>query len=457
MESPFRAKKLLVHDAPFRTRVILQAPSEMPKAKSLAPRVRVPRHFQFPPEVVPAVGLLLAGVKRSSSSTRQSSQTGRPASGQGEGRRKRAARARKDRDIGGPLSLLSVGDCLLENGATLEPFLLLSASERWAGLMELELCEAWQASGRDASALERVASGLYRDRGRHVFEEEEEGALACASKVEAVLPSPRSRALESSSIAMELPAVEVASHAHTAGLRRRLRLLCPAQETSAKLIEAAAAACLSFPHGFSLESEGPCPAREESTAPYVSVSAHLPAALSRVIKGPLVQPSSEGCSDLATRRSKCEASHARLLVLETHSPRCFLLAEERPLPGGAETFRAALFRDCWRKRPCPDYSAALEPLAALALVTLGLRAHRAVHGTGSAPIAAILDPSCGTGTVAAAALQSRLAHMGCTHRVATAKASWSAARWRRPSSCCQSAVGRELADQTRRRRRCHCS
>mmetsp|Transcript_122907 Transcript_122907/g.319609 ORF Transcript_122907/g.319609 Transcript_122907/m.319609 type:complete len:356 (+) Transcript_122907:2-1069(+) len=175
-----------------------------------------------------------------------------------------------------------------------------------------------------------------------------------------------------------------------------MRLLCPPQTSAVALVAAVEAACLSFPAGFSLENEGPCPARPEATAPYVTASAYLPAALARVISGPLLDHASDA---EAANGSSCHAS--RLVVVETVGPSRFLLAEQRPL-FASHLFVPERFCDLWRSRPFPDYSAALEPLAALALVSIGLRVHGMLNGVGAHRPGAVLDPCCGTGTVSAA-------------------------------------------------------
>jgi len=255
-----------------------------------------------------------------------------------------------------------------------EPLLLLCASERWADLMELELFRAWQSLGRDTDSLVLVAPGLYCARGSEVLS--------------------RGDASE-----------ETHCLARVAGLRRCLRVLCPAQATPSALVEAAAAEGLSFPRGFSLEVENPFPAAQESTAPYSITSAYMPAALARVIDGPLKEPLDNAWTEGLERTSPSEElqpTPARLLVLQVVTPeRLFVLAEEQPLP--ASGLCQVEFCARWKARPHPDYSAALEPLAALALVSLGLCIHRALHGE----VRAFLDPSCGTGTLAAAAWHCR--------------------------------------------------
>lgn len=201
--------------------------------------------------------------------------------------------------------------------------------------------------------------------------------------------------------------------AHIAGLRRRMRLLCLPQETAAGLVEVVKNAGLDFPGGFSLEHEGPYPVRYEATAPYTAASAYLPAALARVVKGPLLEvpPDNFRC-DSAEQRDPSQDRRVRLVVLESTMPvtreapsgRLFMLAEDRPLPS-SHAFCSLRFCNTWRARPFPDYSAALEPLAALALVSLGLRVHASLQRKDQRPErpATFLDPTCGTGTLAAAA------------------------------------------------------
>eukprot|EP00927_Polykrikos_kofoidii_P019204 TRINITY_DN18953_c0_g1_i1.p1 TRINITY_DN18953_c0_g1~~TRINITY_DN18953_c0_g1_i1.p1 ORF type:complete len:772 (+),score=130.48 TRINITY_DN18953_c0_g1_i1:57-2318(+) len=271
---------------------------------------------------------------------------------------------------------------------------LVCASERWGSLVALELREAWRAACRDPNDLVEVARGLYRDCASRT-EANEEGmqaisALASAAKVEGLREF----------------GFDVHCPAHVAGLRRRLRLLCAPQSSPEMLVEAAGEAALAFPGGFCLETECPCPPRPEATAPYVSASVYLPAALARVIGGRLlpqyeVSHGKDGEAQDSNLGATSGACVRRLVIVETSSPTSFLLAEDCP-PSTGRSFESTLFCDTWRRRPFPDYSASLEPLAAMAMLSVGLRVHERIYGS-ERPPAVFVDPACGTGTLPAAA------------------------------------------------------
>lgn len=262
---------------------------------------------------------------------------------------------------------LKATEDLLSVSCIADHLLLICASERWAHLMALELQKAWCAAGREDGKLALVAQGLYWGGG------------------------PK---MDGDNVGW--------GRGYVSGLRRELRLLCKAQASARELVEAVETASLEFPHGFSLEIETPCPARQVSTAPYVSSSAYLPAALSRVISGPLIELSDSSDRDSKPHAGDAGSAHARLVVLETFGPTRFLLAEDlyQQQPSPTQDFLSS-----WRLRPFPDYSAALEPLTALAIVNLGLLVHGARHVSQSASV--FLDPTCGSGTVAAAARYCR--------------------------------------------------
>ena len=158
--------------------------------------------------------------------------------------------------------------------------------------MSLELHLAWQAAGRDPKRLVQVARGLFRVDGASLADDELDNTGTTSS--DARHGSIMSRA-------MPCPVMfDSSCVAHLAGQRRRLRLLLKPESSEGELVAQAAKADLKFLHGFSLDEEGPCPVRYESTAPYIARSAFLTAALSRSIEGPLLQCTED--SDTAVGR-----------------------------------------------------------------------------------------------------------------------------------------------------------
>lgn len=95
-------------------------------------------------------------------------------------------------------------------------------------------------------------------------------------------------------------------------------------------------------------------------------------------------------------------SPAKLVILQTTAPERFFLVEQ-PAQASAQAFSSGTFCETWRNRPFPDYSAALEPLGALAIVSVGLRIYQLHTEFEMARPVVFLDPTCGTGTLSAAA------------------------------------------------------
>ena len=243
-----------------------------------------------------------------------------------------------------------------------EPLLLMCACERWERVLALDLREAW----RDAAEVEEIGQGLFR---------------LCTSEPGAWPP-------QETSPGPEPPLLREGTFKHSvwhvAGLRRCLHLLTlPGSQRS--LLSATCQLKLEFPDGWSLEHEGPHPPRFESLAPYTQSCGFMAAQLGRAIGGPVHEATD---SDVA----------ARLVTVQVVGREdLFLLARDSLSFDG---FRPTEFGLAWRARPFPDYSAALEPLAALAMLGLGLRVHRRLW---SQDPVAFLDATCGTGTLAAAA------------------------------------------------------
>ncbi|CAK9093150.1 Carboxypeptidase Y homolog A [Durusdinium trenchii] len=253
-----------------------------------------------------------------------------------------------------------------------EPLLMVCACDRWERVLALDLQEAWQSTDFVNVSVEEIAPALFRIRG----------------------PVPPMPATPNQAPATEdqkekiqiLPEGTFDRECvwHAAGIRRCLQLLTLPLKP-AEVIEAAAK--LNFPDGWSLEHEGPHPVRYESLAPFTQSSSFLAAGLGRVISGP-IRPSPDETDRHAS---------ARLVTVEMiNSEGLHFLAKDSL---GRQSFNPTAFGSIWRSRPFPDYSAALEPLAALALLGIGLRVH---HRLGREP-RAFLDATCGTGTVAAAA------------------------------------------------------
>lgn len=121
----------------------------------------------------------------------------------------------------------------------------------------------------------------------------------------------------------------------------------------------------------------------------------LPAALGRAIDGPVV--------DCNSSTNAGVQEPARLVSMEVVGPQAIHILAQDMLSSKSFDYHPSKFSLSWKLRPFPDYSAALEPLAALALIGIGLRAHTLVQGPTAPPVRAFLDVTCGTGTVAAAA------------------------------------------------------
>lgn len=244
-----------------------------------------------------------------------------------------------------------------------EPLLMVCACDRWERVLALDLQEAWSSTG--ASVVE-IAPALFRIRGAEL----------------PALPSRASTPREGSKDP-RLPEGIFDRHCvwHAAGIRRCLQLLTLPSSPS-ELVEAVSKAKLNFEDGWMLEHEGPYPVRYESLAPYTQSSSFLAAGLGRVISGPIVE-SSQSTRLVSVEMINSQGQH--------------VLAQDLLR---RDCFDPTAFGSIWRSRPYPDYSAALEPLAALALLGLGLRVHHRI--TGREP-KVFLDATCGTGTVAAAA------------------------------------------------------
>ena len=253
-----------------------------------------------------------------------------------------------------------------------EPLLMVCACDRWERVLALDLQEAWRGTN---TSVVQIAPALFRLRG-HVPE---------FLPVDTTYSSPDS---EETCRVLPQGTFDRTCVWHTAGVRRCLQLLT-LPSLPAPLIEAVSLSQLSFPDGWSLEHEGPHPVRYESLAPYTQSSGFLAAGLGRSISGPMAHGDGEHKS----------GNVAHLVTVEMiNSEGLHFLA--RDSLADRHGFNPASFGSIWRSRPYPDYSAALEPLAALALLGIGLRVHHRL--TGRDPHA-FLDVTCGTGTVAAAA------------------------------------------------------
>ncbi|CAE7782536.1 CPY1 [Symbiodinium sp. CCMP2592] len=250
-----------------------------------------------------------------------------------------------------------------------EPLLLMCACDRWERVLALDLREAWC----DAAQLEEVGQGLFRLRVK-------DAALSRAHPARSKSNSPEPPLLREGTFKTD-------NVWHVAGLRRCLRLLTtPGSQND--LVAEAGKMKLDFPSGWSLEHEGPYQPRYESLAPYAQSCGFMSAQLGRAIAGPLRET---GCPEDA-------ADTARVVTVQIVGREdLFLLAQDDL---GFDAFSPTEFGTSWRARPFPDYSAALEPLAALAMLGLGLRLHQRLWS--EAP-RAFLDATCGTGTLAAAA------------------------------------------------------
>eukprot|EP00438_Fugacium_kawagutii_P020703 Skav225259 [mRNA] locus=scaffold4099:24562:29819:+ [translate_table: standard] len=251
-----------------------------------------------------------------------------------------------------------------------EPLLMVCACDRWDRVLALDLQEAWR--GTNASLVE-VAPALFRVRGEvpacPVDQTSQAQPDACSKAEGPILPE---------------GTFDRTCVWHTAGVRRCLQLLT-LPSLPASLIEAVSQTPLNFPEGWSLEHEGPHPVRYESLAPYTQSSGFLAASLGRLISGPIADKQEN-------------ESETRLVTVEMiNSEGLHFLARDCLR---FNRFNPSAFGSIWRSRPYPDYSAALEPLAALALVGIGLRVHHRLAGKDPH---AFLDVTCGTGTVAAAA------------------------------------------------------
>ena len=251
-----------------------------------------------------------------------------------------------------------------------EPLLMVCACDRWERVLALDLQEAWRNTG--ASVVE-ISPALFRIRGP-------------VPAVPAV-PAAVAQSAEQKSKSQALPegTFERGCVWHAAGIRRYLQLLT-LPSTSAEVVEAARG--LNFPEGWSLEHEGPHPVRYESLAPFTQSPAFLAASLGRVISGPILPSQAETSGDRSTKLVTVEMINSEGL---------HFLAKDSL---GRHSYNPTAFGSIWRSRPYPDYSAALEPLAALALLGIGLRVHHRLKGKEPG---AFLDATCGTGTVAAAA------------------------------------------------------
>ena len=247
-----------------------------------------------------------------------------------------------------------------------EPLLLMCACERWERVLALDLREAW----RDLGELEEIGQGLFR-----LIAEQD----ACPTSSKTKDPVPKPPLLGEGTFNPE-------AVWHVAGLRRCLRLFTlPGSQQ--ELLSAIGKRSLSFPNGWSLEHEGPYPVRYESLAPYAQTCGFLATQLGRAIAGPI-----QAC-DVADPVAATPLVTVQVIGTED----LYLLAEDVL---SFDSFNPTEFGRAWRLRPFPDYSAALEPLAALAMLGLGLRVHRRFWS--NAPFA-FLDATCGTGTLAAAA------------------------------------------------------
>eukprot|EP00439_Symbiodinium_sp_Y106_P000953 s781_g1.t1 len=250
-----------------------------------------------------------------------------------------------------------------------EPLLLMCACDRWERVLALDLREAWC----EAAQLEEVGQGLFRLRVK-------DAALCLAHPARGKSNSPEPPLLREGTFKPD-------NVWHVAGLRRCLRLFTiPGSQND--LVAKAGKMKLDFPSGWSLEHEGPYQPRYESLAPYAQSCGFLAAQLGRAIAGPLLEAG--GPEDRA------DAAHVVTVQIVGRED-LFLLAQDDL---GFEAFSPTEFGTSWRARPFPDYSAALEPLAALAMLGLGLRLHQRLWS--EAP-RAFLDATCGTGTLAAAA------------------------------------------------------
>ena len=268
-----------------------------------------------------------------------------------------------------------------------EPLLMVCACDRWDRVLALDLQEAWR--GTDTSIVE-VAPALFRVRGQ---------VPACPC--DEVLTAPSNDQADQASRILPQGTFDRTCVWHAAGVRRCLQLLT-LPSRPAQLIEAVAESKLNFPGGWSLEHEGSHPVRYESLAPYTQSSGFLAASLGRSISGPMIPmiPMIQGDRDESTESTAATESTRLVTVEMINSQGLHFLARDSLDRHGFNQFNPAVFGSIWRSRPYPDYSAALEPLAALALVGIGLRVHHRL--TGKDPHA-FLDVTCGTGTVAAAA------------------------------------------------------
>ena len=258
-----------------------------------------------------------------------------------------------------------------------EPLLMVCACDRWDRVLALDLLEAWRDT--DTSIVE-VAPALFRVRGQ---------VPAC----------PNDQADQADQAPRILPqgTFDRTCVWHAAGVRRCLQLLT-LPSRPAQLIEAVVESKLNFPGGWSLEHEGSHPVRYESLAPYTQSSGFLAASLGRSISGPMI-PMIQADRDESSEAAEATESTRLVTVEMINSQGLHFLARDS-LDRGFNQFNPAVFGSIWRSRPYPDYSAALEPLAALALVGIGLRVH---HRLTEKDPQVFLDATCGTGTVAAAA------------------------------------------------------
>ena len=251
-----------------------------------------------------------------------------------------------------------------------EPLLLMCACERWERVLALDLCEAW----RDMGQLEEIGQGLFR------LSLEPNTCPACPQGQDDDGPEPpllREGTFKPDSVW------------HVAGLRRCLHLLTlPGSRLD--LLSSLCEKKMSFPAGWNLEHEGPYPVRYESLAPYAQSCGFLAAQLGRAIAGPL--------NEAGTGIAAGDEPLTKLVTVQVIGTEDLFLLGRDVLT--FDSFSPTEFGLAWRARPFPDYSAALEPLAALAMLGLGLRVHRRLWAS---PPLAFLDATCGTGTLVAAA------------------------------------------------------
>lgn len=245
-------------------------------------------------------------------------------------------------------SKLQVGDYVL----------MVTACERWEQVMSLDVELAWRQHTSSSDSLAQIGQGVFWASKADLSADMKAGT------------TDRPQAVPNAS--MLQGTFDQNCGIHIAGLQRCLKLICEPQASAHDLVKAVEEANLAYPHGWSLEQVGPHPARCESLAPYLPVSAFLPMAISRSIHGPIM--------DRNSSTSNVEEP-ASLVILEVVGPRRMHILAQDVLSGRRFDFSPSLFCSSWRLRPFPDYSAALEPLAALALIGIGIRTHALLQDT----------------------------------------------------------------------------